>query len=283
MNALRLSLRMLRRSWRSGEIQILFWALLIAATGMTAVEAFTDRVQQALANQANDLLGADLVLQSDHPIETKFMEQANTLGLQFDFKTEFPSVAVTDSKLRLGGIKAVGDAYPLRGQLRIRNKIGAEIVERSHGPARGEAWLDLRMLSQLALEVGGRVKLGNKEFVVSAVLEQEPDQASNFVAMSPRVMIHHQDLAATALLQRGSRARYTLLIAGANTQLEKFREQVTPLLAPDQQLQDVKQARPQVAIALDRAERFLGLAAMVSIVLAGVAIVSASRRYLSLH
>jgi len=283
VNALRLSLRMLRRSWRSGEIQILFWALLIAATGMTAVEAFTDRVQQALANQANDLLGADLVLQSDHPIETKFMEQANALGLQFDFKTEFPSVAVTDSKLRLGGIKAVGDAYPLRGQLRIRNKIGAEIVERSHGPARGEAWLDLRMLSQLALEVGGRVKLGNKEFVVSAVLEQEPDQASNFVAMSPRVMIHHQDLAATALLQRGSRARYTLLIAGANTQLEKFREQVTPLLAPDQQLQDVKQARPQVAIALDRAERFLGLAAMVSIVLAGVAIVSASRRYLSLH
>ncbi|PCH60067.1 MAG: ABC transporter permease [Gammaproteobacteria bacterium] len=283
MNALRLSLRMLRRGWRSGEIQIVFWALLIAVAGMAAVEAFTDRVQQALAEQASDLLGADLVLQSDHPVEGAFVEQAKALGLQFDFKTEFPSVARTDDKLQLGAIKAVGEAYPLRGHLRIQYGVGAESIEITDGPPRGQAWLGSRMLSQLALDVGDQLTLGDKTFEVGAVLLQEPDQATNFSALAPRVMIHHDDLAETALLQRGSRAKYTLLLAGGKAQLSEFRDRADVLLGPDQRLEDVKQARPQVAIALERADRFLALAAMVSVVLAGVAIVSASRRYLSRH
>ncbi len=283
MNGLRLSLRMLRRSWRSGEIQILFWALLIAVAGMTAVEAFTDRVQQALENQASDLLAADLVLQSDHPIENAFVERAQELGLQFDFKTEFPSIVTAGDTLQLGAIKAVGGAYPLRGHLRISDDIGAAAVATTQGPSPGQAWLGARIWSQLALDAGDKIKLGAKTFTVTAVLWQEPDQSSNFSALAPRVMIHLDDLAATALLQRGSRARYTLLLAGSPSQLSGFRQKAEPLLNPDQRLQDIRQARPQMDIALERADRFLALAAMVSVVLAGVAIVSASRRYLSRH
>lgn len=283
MNAVFLALRMLRRGWRSGEIQVLFWALLIAVAGISAVDAFTDRVQQALESQSSDLLGADLLLQSDHPIENVLIEQAKRAGLSFDFKTEFPSVATAGDKLQLGAVKAVGERYPLRGTLRISKQLGAEVIESKAGPAPGQAWVDARMLSQLQLDVGDEIKLGNKTFVVSALLLQEPDQVSNFSALAPRVMIHHDDLAATALLQRGSRARYALLLAGSAAQLTQFREQVAALLGPDQRLEDVRQARPQVAIALERAERFLALAAMVSVVLAGVAIVSASRRYISRH
>lgn len=283
MNALMLSLRMLRRSWRSGEIQILFWALFIAVAGMTAVEAFTERVQLALERQASDLLGADLVVNSDHPFNEDLPSLARDLGLQLDYKTEFPSVAIADERLQLGAIKAVGDRYPLRGRLRIAEKIGAKIIEVDSGPLPGQAWLGQRMLLQLGVAVGDEITLGEQQFEVAAVLQQEPDQSSGFTALAPRVMIHQHDLAATKLLQRGSRARYTLLLAGNATQLKVFRDQAKPLLTPAQHMQDVKQARPQVAIALDRAGRFLSLAALVSVVLAGIAIVSASRRYLARH
>ncbi len=283
MNALILALRMLRRSWRSGEIQILFWALFIAVAGMTAVEAFTDRVQQALEQQANDLLGADLVVHSDHPFNDDLSQLAKSQGLQFDLKIEFPSVATAGEALQLGAIKAVGSQYPLRGQLRISQEIGADIEAVSHGPESGQAWLDQRMLALLGVAVGDEVSLGSKAFTVSAVLQQEPDQTSGFSALAPRVMIHGNDVAATQLLRRGSRAKYSLLLAGQPNQLQAFREQAASLLTPAQRIEDVKQARPQVAIALERADRFLALAALVSVVLAGVAIVSASRRYLTRH
>ncbi|PCH63567.1 MAG: ABC transporter permease [Gammaproteobacteria bacterium] len=283
MNSLILSLRMLRRSWRSGEVQILFWALLIAVAGMTAVEAFTQRVQLALERQANDLLGADLVVHSDHPLANELPSLASKLGLQCDFKTEFPSVATANEQLQLGAIKAVGTDYPLRGRLRIAEQVGGKVIEVSEGPHPGETWLGQRMIAQLNVDIGDEITLGSSRFKVTAVVQQEPDQSSGFAALAPRVIIHHDDLAATKLLQRGSRARYTLLLAGSPQQLNAFRDQAESLLTPGQRIEDVKQARPQVAIALDRADRFLALAAMVSVVLAGVAIISASRRYLVRH
>jgi len=283
MTSLKLSLRMLRRSWRSGEIQILFWALFIAVTGMTAVEAFTERVQLALEHQANDLLGADLVVNSDHPFDRQLPNLAKVNGLRYDYKTEFPSVAIAGDKLQLGSIKAVGESYPLRGQLRIVKNSSGQFVDVQTGPPLGQAWLGRRMMSQLAVNVGDTVTLGDKQFVVGAMLQQEPDQSLGFTALAPRVMIHQDDLAATKLLLRGSRARYSLLLAGNITQLSVFRTQAELLLTSGQRMEDVKQARPQIAIALDRADRFLSLAALVAVVLAGIAIVSASRRYLARH
>ena len=71
MNVFTLSLRMLSRDWRSGELRVLAAALVIAVASVTTVGFFADRVQRALSDEANLLLGADLVLASDHPIDRK--------------------------------------------------------------------------------------------------------------------------------------------------------------------------------------------------------------------
>jgi putative ABC transport system permease protein len=62
MNILKLSLRMLGRDWRAGELRVLVFALVIAVGGMTTVGFFADRVQVALSRQGNQLLGADLII-----------------------------------------------------------------------------------------------------------------------------------------------------------------------------------------------------------------------------
>jgi len=61
------SLRMLARDWRAGELQVLAAALVIAVASVTSVAFFADRVGQALVRDVHQLLGADLVLASDHP------------------------------------------------------------------------------------------------------------------------------------------------------------------------------------------------------------------------
>ena len=59
-----LSLRMLARDWRAGELRVLVAGLLIAVSSLTTVAFFTDRVRQALSLEASQLLGADLVIVS---------------------------------------------------------------------------------------------------------------------------------------------------------------------------------------------------------------------------
>ena len=67
MNHFKLSLRMLRRDWRAGELNVLVLALIIAVSGMATVGFFADRVELALAQESNQLLGADLLVISSQP------------------------------------------------------------------------------------------------------------------------------------------------------------------------------------------------------------------------
>ena len=64
-----LSLRMLRRDLKAGELGLLLVALIIAVTSLTSVGFFTDRVARALKLEANQLLGGDLVLVADHALK----------------------------------------------------------------------------------------------------------------------------------------------------------------------------------------------------------------------
>ena len=67
MASLKLASRMLQRDWRAGELRVLALALLVAVASVTSVAFFADRVWQALTREANQMLGADLLLVSDSP------------------------------------------------------------------------------------------------------------------------------------------------------------------------------------------------------------------------
>jgi predicted lysophospholipase L1 biosynthesis ABC-type transport system permease subunit len=66
----RLAWRMLGRELRSGELRLLFMALVVAVAAVTAVGFFADRVRLALELQAQQLMGSDLVL-TPSPLVTR--------------------------------------------------------------------------------------------------------------------------------------------------------------------------------------------------------------------
>jgi putative ABC transport system permease protein len=195
----------------------------------------------------------------------------------------FPSMAMRGERTILSEVKAVAPGYPLRGELRITDRLFAPDRLAGAIPASGEVWIDERLYTALDLGSGGGITLGRREFRVSAIITQEPGVEMGFLSGAPRVLLNAGDLPSTGLIQPGSRVRYRLNIAGGDDALEQYREWARGRLQPGQRLEGIRDARPELRSALERAERFLNLAALTSVLLAAVAIALATRRYLQRH
>ena len=276
------SLRMLARDWRAGELRVLAGALVIAVAAISSVAFFADRISQGLARDAHQLLGADLVLAADQPWPRETAAALARAGVQRAEAINFISMA-SAKEATLAGVKAVSENYPLRGRLRIAKAPGMPDAPAERGPAPGTVWLEERLVSSLGAQVGSRVRLGRAEFTVAAVLTLEPERSTNFFNIAPRLMMNIADVPATALIQTGSRVWYYLYAAGSAQQIRALEASLKPKLARGQRIDNLETGRPEVRSAIDRAERFLGLTALLAAVLAGVAVALGTRRFVERH
>lgn len=287
MSVLSFALRMLRRDARAGELRLLVAALVVAVAALTAVGFFTDRVRQALEREANQLLGADLLLIADHPWSPKVAASARERGLAVVETRTFPSMVTLGQgealRAQLAEIKAVSEGYPLRGNLRIALERNAPDLPARGIPPPGVIWIDERLASLLSANVGDVISVGRLALHVAAVLTLEPDRGVNFFSVAPRLLMNIADLNATELIQPGSRVTYRLLLAGEVNSIKAMRDKVEVTLERGERVEDAQNARPEIRAALDRAQKFLGLSSLLTVVLAAVAISLASRRYMQRH
>ncbi len=279
MNSTVLALRLLRRDWRAGELRLLATALVIAVASVTSVAFFTDRIERAMQRQASEVLAADLRLDSRDPLAAGLASEAARQGLRSAETVSFPSVVLHDGATQLVQAKAVTTGYPLRGRLMTRETITGEDRVSEQIPAPGEAWLEDRLLPLLGLEIGDSFKLGQMHFRVGRVIGYEPDRAANLFQLAPRVMINMADLEATGLLGPASRAHYRLLLAGEEKAVDNYREWFEKQSLQRVEIEDIRRARPELRIALDRGGRFLRLTAATAILLCVVAVALSSRRF----
>ena len=271
---------MLARDWRAGELRVLAMALVIAVAAITSVAFFADRVGQALARDAHQLLGADLVLVSDHPWPRESAGLIDRAGLARAEGVNFISMA-SGKESTLSGVKAVTENYPLRGRLRIAKAPGAPDAPAERGPAPGTVWLEERLVTALGAPVGSRIKLGRAQFDVAAVLTLEPERSTSFFNIAPRLMMNIADVQSTGLIQTGSRVWYYLYAAGSPAQVKALERAVK--LERGQRIDTLDTGRPEVRGAVDRAQRFLGLTALLAAILAGVAVALGTRRFVERH
>jgi putative ABC transport system permease protein len=283
MKALRLAFLALLRDGKSGELRVLLLALLVAVSALTAVGFFTSRVSLAVDQQAGEVLAADLRLQSRAPIGREYFELATAAGLTTAEVSTFPSVVMKGQDSALTAIRAVSSRYPLRGRLKVADVPFGPAREVTTLPGPGEAWLEPRLFGQLDARVGDRVRVGEMELTITKVLDYRPDQGSQFVDLAPTLLMRLDDVPATKLTQQGSRIGYAALFAGETQAIAGFKEQLTARKKPGQRIVDVEEASPQIRSAVDRAGRFLNLAALVTILLAAIAVAIAARRYVARH
>ncbi len=281
MNTFKFSLLALKRDWHSGELRLIGISIIIAVACLTSVSFFTDRVKRATEQQATELLAADLVLISSTKIDKTYIDQAKDSDLIISLNESFRSVVVKDDNFELAEVKSVDSNYPIRGDLRTSDTLfGEEHVDNSI-PERGSVWIDSRLMQALQVQAGDSINLGASELVVAKVLTYEPDRGGDLFNIAPRLLMNRADLDATGLILPGSRIRYKLLLGGKSETIDQYRKQIK---SNDKlRVQGIKDARPEIKSALERAEQFLGLAALVSIALAGLAIAMSAQRYAIRH
>ncbi|MHC8338502.1 ABC transporter permease [Pseudomonas sp. HLT2-19-2] len=273
-----LAIRQLLRDARAGELRVLFFALLVAVAASTAIGYFGARLNGAMMLRATEFLGADLLLEGSSPARPEQIRSGTELGLEHAQVVEFSSVIATDNGIQLSSIKAADQVYPLRGELKSAPAPFAP-EEPGGGPKPGEAWVEARLLTALDLKIGDSIDVGIRTLKLARVLTYEPDRAGNFYSLTPRVLINLSDLAATGVVQPGSRVSYRELWRGKAEALETYRQLIKPGLAANQRLQDARDGNRQIGGALGKAERYLNMASLVAVLLSGVAVALSATRF----
>ncbi|MDF1584054.1 MAG: FtsX-like permease family protein, partial [Methyloprofundus sp.] len=283
MNKLTLALRFLRRDSRSGELTLLMLALIIAVASSTAISLFANRMNRTMNFQAAEFLAGDLVVSSPELINTNYLQQATKLNLKQSQSTEFSSMLIENEQFLLAAIKVVSDNYPLHGALKVRQATYAPEQTLKHGPKQGEVWVESRILSTLQLKLGDSLRVGELPLIVSHIITYEPDKRGDLYSLSPRVMLNAADLSATQIIQPGSHVHYFYQFAGTEADIIKFKQWLKPQLTAAQRLMDIYDNQPQLGSALQKASLYLGLSNIVVILIAGVAIAMATRRFSQRH
>lgn len=278
MKQARLGWRLLARDWRAGELQLLAAAVVIAVAAVCAVTWLADRVATASGSRAAELLAADRVVLSTEEIPAEWLREARDLGLTTARSAEFPSVVLANDKPQLVAVKAVESPYPLRGVLQLQTGLGAPAQAVQAVPKQQKAWIEPRLLQALGLAMDEQISLGEQAFQVTRLIAMEPDRGSFLTGLAPRVLINYDDLATTGLIQPGSRVRYQLLLSGPEADLQRFQRWL-PLHQAGLEWRTPADSGVGVRDVMERAERFLGLAALLTVVIAGVAILLTARHY----
>ncbi len=289
-----LAWRQTQRDFRAGELRLLLAAVTLAVAALTAVGFFADRIERGLARDARQMLGGDAIVSSDKPAPQAFVEEARRRGLSVATTTTFPSMGraaeAQGGASRLVAVKAVSEAYPLRGRLKLQAGPSAQVLDAAGAPERGAVWADAAVLDALQLKMGDTLLLGEASLKITRLIVVEPDRGAGFMSFAPRVMVNHVDLAASGLVQPASRVTYRLALAspvGRDADVAAFvrwaEAQVEKGPLRGVRIESMETGRPEMKQTLARAEKFLNLVALLAALLAAVAVAIASRDFANGH
>ena len=279
-----LALRLAWRDWRSGELRLLLASIVVAVASVTAISLFVDRLQSALIEQSATFLAADRVLSGSNPAPEEVRAAAAELGLQQAETVTFATMLYTGEENNLlASVKAVSADYPLRGVLRVSDEpFGPDDVSFDL-PAPGEVWLDPRLFPSLDLSLGDTVEIGFKTLKVTGIVTREPDRGGSMTDLAPRALMRMEDLAATQIVQPGSRISFRYLLRGEDEDLESAYAALGEEDRPRYRWLGARDSSEAIGSALARAESFLLLGGLLAVLLAGVAVALAAHRYARRH
>ena len=278
------ALRMLLRTWRGGQLGLIVWSLVLAVSVVTSVSLLAERIERALTAESSAFLAADLVVRGNKATPTEWIVEAQQQGVETSQMLTFASMVYHESDMHLASIKAVQSNYPLRGFIKRSTTaftLDESLIEKvDYGPAKGETWVDARLLPLLNIELGATIELGETELKVTQIIIEEPDGGS-YSFFGARVLMNWDDVEAAGIVQPGSRVTYKYLMAegeDANV-FARYSDWLKSKLSIHDRLITPDEAQASIASTMDKGRRFLLLAGSIGVVLAGIALALASHHF----
>lgn len=271
----------LRMAWRESrasrrKLGLLTGAVAAGVAALVAINSFTLNLTDSVAAQAQALLGADVSLSSRRPFPARAEALLDSLRAENPIASmvSFAGMAYVPrtTGVRLVQVRALEPAYPFYGE--IVTEPAGQWRRLSEG---GLVLVEPTLLPALDARVGDTLVLGEAAFTIAGVVNNFPGSVGIASAFGPRVFIGTQDLPATKLIEFGARVEYDAYVRladpGKGPDLRRsYRDE---LRGERVAIRTVESESDNLSEALERLGRYLGLVALVALLLGGLGVASA--------
>lgn len=272
-----------------GRFIFFILCLGIGVAAIVCVAGLGAGLQEGIRREARQLLAADLSIHGFRDPTSDLLEfldgrpgVSRTSVKEMVTVIAVPAQDGVPGQSQLVELKAVGDGYPFYGHLDVEPSGALEqlLLDTSSIAAPD-------LLSRLNLTIGDEVLIGGEPFSLVGTIKNEPDRLGGAFSMGPRLLVSEAGLARSGLEQVGSRIlRRTLvkLPEGSPAELaEELAEELREIAgsAGIYRIETFADAQPALRRGLRRIERFLGLVALLSLLIGGIGVAQTVRAWLA--
>ncbi len=259
------------REWKSPSLLIVWLALTLAVACVLALGSLSDRMEKGLTQQSRDFMAGDRTLRSAREVPAEWLAQARSEGLRVGRQLTFMTMTFAGETPQLASVKAVDDAWPMFGQL-TTEPTGLK-------PTVGTVLAAPRLLALLDRKSGDELDVGDTTLRIAGEVIQEPDAGFNPFQTAPRLLMNLADVEKTGAVQPGSRLTWNYKFAGSPQDLARFDRWIASRLTADQRWISVENSDDALGKSMQRAQQFLLLSALLTLMLAIAAVAVAMSHY----
>ena len=271
--------RWIAREFRSlgGRLWMVLLAIAIGVGAVNGVHSLADSIRSAIDEQSRPLMAADVVTQSVHPFPKDYRDLTSDYETS-ETKEMLSMVSNAQFESVLAEIKGVTSEYPLYGDVDLESgqvlstqlETDTVVVQRS-------------ILKRLSLSVGDTLMVNGLPYTIRDVVTSESDRINIGMAAGPRVFLSMDGLERSNLDQLGSRITRRI-------QWKTSEENNGVLLSKLSELEGVhsfvntqssNRANPSTSRSINNSERFLGVVALMSLLIGTIGVVQSLSNWLA--
>lgn len=190
--------------------------LLLGVALVAAGGALYRQVGDTLRDDVRALFGGDLEVTHGRPLEADalaWMRERSAVSVLLQLRT---MLLTSEGRSQLVELQSADGHYPLYGRMQLSPALS---LAEALGPRDGRygVALDAVLARRLALSPGDEVQIGAARFAVRALVLHQPDRSLRAEWRGPPVMVSDAGLAASGLVQAGSRMQYRYRVRTAES------------------------------------------------------------------
>ncbi|MGV6945809.1 ABC transporter permease [Sphingobacterium kyonggiense] len=238
-------------AWRDsrknrGRLFLFISSIILGIASLVAMNSFNENLKKDIDQQAAQLIGADLELESrKQPSEEamKFIDSLKLLSEDFAKEERFMSMIQFEKSggSRFVQVRAVDGQFPFYGEVQTSPKDSYAAFGKKQG-----LFIENAVLLQFQEQVGNQAQLGKSRFPILGSIHAQPGQTALASSMAPSVFVPLNQLSESGLRQVGSRIEYHYYFKlpanfGIDKKMEQWKDRLTLLQLRGSTIQSTKE------------------------------------------
>lgn len=269
-----------RDSRRNRSRLLLFISsIILGIAALVAIYSFDYNLSNDIDSQAKNLLGADLIIETNKAVKEEVKPMLRSLGEQRSEERTFASMVYfpKNGGTRLVNVRALEGDYPYYGDIETSPATASRSFRNGQ-----TALVDKTVMLQFDVKPGDSIKVGEISFQIAGILNKAPGQTGFSASVAPVVYIPLSYLEKTGLSQKGSRITYNFyykfrpdvnvqrLVKGMENQLDKA----------ELDYDTVQSRKENTGRSFEDLTKFLALVGFIALLLGCIGVASAIHIYI---